>query len=67
MDVFSVGIILYILLSLQNPFFDGDPDNLLKNNMQCKIDFNMPVEISSFTMDLLKKMLAKRPSERLSA
>lgn len=42
-DIFSVGIILYILLSLQNPFFDGNPENLLQNNMRCKIDFNLPV------------------------
>lgn len=66
-DIFSVGIIFYILLTLKNPFFDGKKDNILKNNSQCKIDFDLDNNVSNQSMDLLKKMLKKDPSKRLTA
>lgn len=66
-DVFSAGIIFYILLTLCNPFYNGDQNLLLQNNLKCKIDFNFEQKVSHFTMDLLKKMLKKSPSERISS
>lgn len=39
-DVYSGGIILYILLTLKNPFFDEKSDDVLFCNKRAKVDFN---------------------------
>ena len=68
-DIFSVGVLLYVLLCLYCPF-DGDNDNdILRKVMRCK--FNFPEEewkgISNEAKDLLKKLLFKWPKRRPTA
>ena len=66
-DIFSAGIIFYILLKGSSPFPSNDFRKVLKMNKACKISFDGFDEFSSTCVDLLKKMLEKEPKNRLSA
>lgn len=70
-DVFSVGVIMFILLTGYSPFKGKSYDEIVVKNYNCDISFDFPDEIkrriSSECLDLLKKLLAKDPVSRLSA
>lgn len=40
-DIFSCGVILYILLSGCSPFFGKSYNEILKKNKKCRVDFNL--------------------------
>ena len=67
-DIWSSGVILYILLSGEPPF-NGSNDNLIYSKIK-KIDFNFPEErwrnISNEAKDLISKMIVSE-DKRLSA
>jgi hypothetical protein len=68
-DVFSCGVLLYVLLCLYTPF-DGDDDNdILRKVMRGKFAF--PVEewgcVSEEAKDFVKKLMSKYPRRRPSA
>ncbi|CAK86147.1 unnamed protein product (macronuclear) [Paramecium tetraurelia] len=65
-DVFSAGIILYILLSGQAPFFGNSLDEIMEKNRDCQINFK-DLKVSEDALDLLKKSLEPNPECRISS
>ena len=41
-DIFSAGVIFYILLTGESPFPSSDYQKVLKMNKACQIDFSLP-------------------------
>jgi serine/threonine protein kinase len=67
-DVFSAGIIFYILLTGKSPFDGKSFQEILNQNKACKIDFKNP-KLNKFphVVHLLQKMLDVNPTTRFSA
>lgn len=68
-DIFSLGIILYFMITGVMPYEGADFAEVLSNNRKGTINFNIP-ELSNqpkIVMDLLKGMLHLDPAKRLSA
>ena len=69
-DVFSAGVILYILLAGMSPFKGLSYHEILIKNKHCMVNFNiskMGHGISELAIDLLTKMLAKDPKDRMTS
>ncbi|KAJ6854450.1 hypothetical protein NC651_039382 [Populus alba x Populus x berolinensis] len=68
-DVWSAGIILYILLSGVPPFWAETEIGIFKQILQGKLDFESEPwpSISDSAKDLIRKMLERNPKKRLSA
>ncbi|XP_018437012.2 calcium-dependent protein kinase 12-like [Raphanus sativus] len=68
-DVWSAGVILYILLCGFPPFHDGTQHGIFREILQGKLDFETDPwpSISESAKDLIKKMLERDPKKRLTA
>ncbi|TVU35880.1 hypothetical protein EJB05_17787, partial [Eragrostis curvula] len=68
-DIWSAGVILYILLSGVPPFWAENEDGIFDAVLRGHIDFTSDPwpSISSGAKDLVKKMLRQDPKERLTA
>ena len=67
-DVFSAGIIFFILLTGKSPFDGKSFQEILNQNKLCKIDFKNPkLKKHPHVLELLQKMLEINPSKRYSA
>jgi len=68
-DMWSVGVIIYILLSGYPPFYDESPPKIFKKITEAKYDFNDPAweHVSDLAKDLIRKLLVRDPDERLTA
>ncbi|KAL0692250.1 hypothetical protein Bca4012_059430 [Brassica carinata] len=68
-DVWSAGVILYILLCGFPPFDAGTQHGIFREILQGKLDFesNPWPSISESVKDLVKKMLERDPKKRLTA
>jgi serine/threonine protein kinase len=64
-DLWSVGIILYEMLSGKTPFKVKTFYNLIKNIDKNPIEFPKNIKISDECNDLLFKLLKKNPDERI--
>ncbi|TVU20110.1 hypothetical protein EJB05_36303, partial [Eragrostis curvula] len=68
-DIWSAGVILYILLSGVPPFWAENEDGIFDAVLRGHIDFSSEPwpSISNSAKDLVKKMLRQDPKERLTA
>ena len=67
-DVFSAGVIFYVLMTEKSPFDGSSFKEILQKNKACKIDFKHPkLKKNKLALDLLMKMLENEPNKRISA
>ncbi|EGR28086.1 protein kinase domain protein [Ichthyophthirius multifiliis] len=68
-DLYSIGIIFHILLLNKSPFDDKSYNKILKKNKEANINFDSMdyLKLSVDSFDLLQKLLAKDPLQRISA
>eukprot|EP00747_Dinoflagellata_sp_TGD_P159715 gnl/TRDRNA2_/TRDRNA2_177916_c1_seq2.p1 gnl/TRDRNA2_/TRDRNA2_177916_c1~~gnl/TRDRNA2_/TRDRNA2_177916_c1_seq2.p1 ORF type:complete len:701 (-),score=97.58 gnl/TRDRNA2_/TRDRNA2_177916_c1_seq2:167-2215(-) len=66
-DCFSVGVLMYILLSGQGPFRGGTVEETLLRNLKCRVSLSNLAHISREGQDLVLKLLTRRAETRLSA
>ncbi len=69
-DIYSAGVIFYIILTGRMAFRGNSLKKILKNNLKGKINFDFSqyeIDVSEETMDLLKRMLEFNPKKRVSA
>ncbi|KAL8118124.1 calcium-dependent protein kinase 18-like [Apium graveolens] len=68
-DVWSIGVITYILLCGRRPFWEKTEDGIFKEILRSKPDFQRKpwASISDGAKDFVKKLLVKDPRARLTA
>ena len=67
-DVFSVGVIFYVMLTQKSPFDGKSFKEILQKNKNCQIDFDhFRLKNDPTARDLIVKMLDKNPETRISA
>ncbi|KAG6478784.1 hypothetical protein ZIOFF_062228 [Zingiber officinale] len=68
-DVWSIGVITYILLCGRRPFWDRTEDGIFREVLKNKPDFRRKPwpQVSNSAKDFVKKLLVKDPRVRLTA
>ena len=68
-DNWSLGVILYVMLSGWPPFFGDTKKQILKKVYKGNYTFHLPpfMECSMEVKDLIAKLLIKKPDQRLEA
>jgi calcium-dependent protein kinase len=66
-DLWSCGVILYILLTGEAPFNGSNDNEIISNIKKGKLDFKKLGKATSEAYDLVRKLLVRDPKERISA
>ena len=68
-DIWSCGVIMYVLLSKRTPFTGEENDEIIKNIKKREYDLKSPPfdKISENAFDLIQKLLNKNMDERINA
>nr|GMD92013.1 calcium-dependent protein kinase 26-like [Ipomoea batatas] len=68
-DIWSAGVIVYILLSGAPPFCGESEDEIFDEVLQAKVEFKYDPwpQISDSAKDLVRRMLVRDPNKRLTA
>lgn len=68
-DFWSVGVVMFILLAGEPPFYHEDNFELFELIKKCEIDFEKPAwkAVSADAKDLVKKLLVSDPEKRIKA
>ena len=67
-DFWSLGVMLYVMLSGKPPFYDKDDRVIFKKILKCDYNFNAPIwdEVSKEAKNLIKKMILTDPDKRIT-
>jgi len=67
-DYWSIGVVLYILLSGVPPFYEEDNFQLFEKIKKVEYDFSDPTwkNVSKDAQNLIKKLLVKDPKKRMT-
>eukprot|EP00742_Colponemidia_sp_Colp-10_P001686 GILJ01001807.1.p1 GENE.GILJ01001807.1~~GILJ01001807.1.p1 ORF type:complete len:588 (-),score=66.08 GILJ01001807.1:162-1925(-) len=68
-DIFSLGVIMYLLLSGSPAFYGDDVDQVLRSNVRCEVSFPASPwgAVSDSAKDLIKQLMQRNPANRASA
>ena len=68
-DIWSCGVIMYILLSARPPFPGDDDDEIVENVTEGNYDLESPPfnKLSKNAIDLIQRLLTMDPEQRISA
>lgn len=67
-DVFSVGVIFYIMVTQKSPFDGKSFKEILQKNKGCQVDFDhFRLRSDLAARDLIMKMMDRNPETRISA
>ena len=66
-DLWSCGVIMYILLTKKRPFLGRDDDQTIEKILYNSYNSALLKKYNKYTKDLLSKLLEKNPKKRISA
>ncbi|XP_007256339.2 serine/threonine kinase 17a like [Astyanax mexicanus] len=68
-DMWSIGVLMYVMLTGESPFLGNDNQETYLNISQVNVDYSQDVfhGISSLAVDFIKSLLHKNPADRATA
>jgi len=66
-DMWTIGVITYVLVTGRPPFYGRDNKEILKKILRKQLDFPKGSHLSKPAKDFIRRLCAKKPNLRLSA
>ncbi|XP_054908159.1 serine/threonine kinase 17a like [Poeciliopsis prolifica] len=68
-DMWSIGVLIYVMLTHESPFLGDDKQETFLNISQVNVDYSQDTfeGISSLAVDFIKSLLVKNPRKRATA